>query len=84
MDVSVERSSAPQSSRVVNVEVLNCGGGKEIIGPVSVEVVGQERNGAVCERVAVVESSSIGAQLGSTLEMHCINSGGEKIVASDV
>jgi hypothetical protein len=58
MDVGVERIPAPQSSCVVSVEGLNYGGDKEIIGAVSVEVVGQERNDAVCERVAVVESSS--------------------------
>jgi hypothetical protein len=29
------------------VEVLNRGGDKEIIGAVNVEVVGQEKNGAV-------------------------------------
>jgi hypothetical protein len=69
---------------VVNVEVLNRGGDKEIISLVSVEVVGQERNDAVCERVAVVKSSSVGAELGSTLETNCVNSGGEKMVASDV
>jgi hypothetical protein len=57
MDVGVERSPAPQSSRVVSVEGLNRGGDKEIIGAVSVEVVGQERSDAVCKRVAVVESS---------------------------
>jgi hypothetical protein len=40
------------------VEGLNRGGDKEIIDAVSVEVVGQERNDAVCKRVAMVESSS--------------------------
>jgi hypothetical protein len=66
------------------VEVLNCGGDKEIIGAISVEVVGQERNGNVCKRVATVESSSIGAELGFTLEANYVNLGGEKIVGSDV
>jgi hypothetical protein len=40
MDCCVERSTAMQSSRVVSVEVLNRGGDKEIIGAISVEVVG--------------------------------------------
>jgi hypothetical protein len=84
MDDSVERSPAPQSSRVVSVEVLSRGGDKEIIGVVSVELVGHERNGVVCERVAAVESSSVGGELGSALEMNCVDSGGEKIVVSDV
>jgi hypothetical protein len=84
MDSSVERSPAPQSTRVVSVEVLSRGGDKEIISVVSVEVAGHERNGVVCERVAAVESSSVGAELGSALEMNCIDSGGEKIVVSDV
>jgi hypothetical protein len=57
MDFGVERSAAPQSSREIGVEVLNHGGDKEIIDAVSVEVVVQERNGTVCKRVAVVESS---------------------------
>jgi hypothetical protein len=69
---------------MVSVEVLNRGGDKAIIGAVSVEVVGQERNGAVCERVAVVESSSVGAELVTALEMNCVISGGEKIVTSDI
>jgi hypothetical protein len=67
MDGGVEKSPAPQSSRVVSVEVLNHWGDKEIIGAVSVEVVGQERNDAICERVAAVESSSVGAELVSIL-----------------
>jgi hypothetical protein len=49
-----------------------------------VEVVGQERNGAVCERVAVVESSSVRDELVSALETNCVVSGGEKIVTSDI
>jgi hypothetical protein len=84
MDGGVERSPAPQSSCVISVEVLSRGGDKEIIGAVSVEVVGQERNGVVCERVAAVVSSSVGAELGSALEMNCVDSGGEKIVVLDV
>jgi hypothetical protein len=35
MDVIVERSTAPQSSRMVSVEVLNRGRDKKIIGAVS-------------------------------------------------
>jgi hypothetical protein len=66
------------------VEVLNRGGDKEIIGAVSMEVVDQERNNVVCERVAAVESCSVGAELVSALETNCVVSGGQKIVASDV
>jgi hypothetical protein len=84
MDCGVERSPALQSSRLVSVEVLNRGGDKEIIGTVSVEVVGQERNDDVCKRVAIVESSSVGAELGSNLETNYVDLGGEKIVGSDV
>jgi hypothetical protein len=84
MDVGVDRSPAPQSSHVVSVEVLNHGCDKEIIGTISVEVVGQERNSAVCERVSTVASSSFGAELGSALETNCIDSVGENIVALDV
>jgi hypothetical protein len=84
MDGGVEKSPAPQSSRVVSVEVLNRWGDKEIIGAISVEVVGQERNDAICERVAAVESSNVGAELVSALETNCVISGGEKIVTSDI
>jgi hypothetical protein len=84
MGCGVERSPALQSSCLVSVEVLNRGGDKVIIGAVSVEVVGQERNDDVCKRVAAVESSSVGAELGSTLEMNYVDSGGEKIVGSDI
>jgi hypothetical protein len=49
-----------------------------------VEVVGQERNGTICERVAVVESSSNRDELVSALETNCVVSGGEKIVTSDI
>jgi hypothetical protein len=66
------------------VEVLNRGGDKDIIGAVNVEVVGLDRIGAICEGVAAVESSSVGAELVSVLETNCVVSGGEKIVASDV
>jgi hypothetical protein len=48
------------------------------------EVVGQGRNDAVCERVAMVESSSIRDELVSALETNCVVSGGEKIVTSDI
>jgi hypothetical protein len=48
-----------------------------------VEVVGQERNSAICERVSAVESSSFGAELGSVLEMNRVDSVGENIVALD-
>jgi hypothetical protein len=84
MDCCVERSPAMQSSRVVSVEVLNHGGDKEIIGAISVEVVAQERNNTICERVAAVGSSSVRAELVSALETNCVVSGGDKIVASDV
>jgi hypothetical protein len=49
-----------------------------------VEIVGQERNGAVCERMAVVESSNIRDELVSALEKNFVVSGGEKIVTSDI
>jgi hypothetical protein len=84
MDCCVERCPAMQSSRMVSVEVLNRGGDKEIIGAISMEVVGQERNSAICERVAAVGSSSVGAELVSALETNCVVLGGDKIVASDV
>jgi hypothetical protein len=84
MDGGVERSTGPQSSRVVCVDVLNRGGDKEIIGAISMEVVGQERNIIVCEMVAAVESSSVGAELGSARDTNCVDSGGEKIVISDI
>jgi hypothetical protein len=84
MDGGVERSPAPQNSRVVSVEVLDRGGDKEIIGAVSVDVVGLERNDAFCERVAAVESSNVGGELVSALETNYIVLGGEKIVALDV
>jgi hypothetical protein len=84
MDGGMERSPAPQSSRVVSVEVLNRGGDKDIIDAVNVEVVGLDRNGAVSKEVAAVESSSVGAELVSALETNYVVSGGEKIVASDV
>jgi hypothetical protein len=45
-------------------------------------VVGQERNNAVCERLAMVGSNSVGAEFA--LETNCVISGGDKIVASDV
>jgi hypothetical protein len=49
-----------------------------------VEVVGQERNGAVCERVAAGESSCVGAELVTALKTNCVISSGEKIVTLDI
>jgi hypothetical protein len=49
-----------------------------------VEVVGQERNSTVCERVATVESSCVGAELVTALKTNCVVSSGEKIVTSDI
>jgi hypothetical protein len=84
MDGGMERSPTPQSSRVVSVEVLNRGGDKDIIGAVNVEVIGLDRNDDVCEGVAAVESSNIGAELVSVRDTNCVVSGGEKILASDI
>ncbi|KAM0896926.1 hypothetical protein ACQ4PT_022913 [Festuca glaucescens] len=82
-DGGVERSDAPQNSRAVRVEVVNGGCTEESFGAVKVEVVAEERNGAVGEKVAAAEGSDGGAASSASLETNCVGTGGEKIVASD-
>ncbi|KAM0824845.1 hypothetical protein ACQ4PT_069938 [Festuca glaucescens] len=82
-DGSVERSDPPQNNRAVRTEVVNGGCTEESFGTVRVEVVAEERQGAVGEKVAAVEGSVGGAASSASLETNCVGTGGEKIVALD-
>jgi hypothetical protein len=82
-DDGVQRSNAPQNSRAVRVEVVNGGCTEESFGTVRVEVVAEERRGAVGEMLAAAEGSDGGAASSASLETNCVGTGGENIVTSD-